>query len=68
MFYKINKSNCTGCSYCKLNCKFNSIIPDISSNIMSIEVDICTNCGVCINVCPNNAISSIMVSKNEKEI
>jgi heterodisulfide reductase subunit A-like polyferredoxin len=66
MHYEINESGCIGCSYCKLKCKFNSIRPD-HSNIMSIESLTCTKCGLCMNVCPVNAIH-IIRDINEKQL
>lgn len=63
--YKINEWHCIGCSYCKLNCKFNSIKSN-QSNIMRIDSSICTKCGLCINVCPVNAIHIIKSDINEK--
>lgn len=56
MNYKIIEPKCMGCSYCRLNCKFNSIIPNQFSNKMNINLKMCVNCGICIKVCPVNAI------------
>lgn len=66
MYYKINEFKCIGCSYCKLNCKFNAIVQTQFSNIMKIMPDICTNCGLCKDVCPVDAISCIKETLNER--
>lgn len=46
------RSRCTDCDSCVLECPANAI----TSNPFSIDVEKCTGCGKCIDVCPNDAL------------
>ncbi len=48
---QIDKSKCTHCLECFINCKFGAISKDIS-----VTESLCEGCGVCLFVCPANAI------------
>jgi len=51
---RIDKERCVGCSYCKLNCTNNSMLVEDAIARPSSE---CSLCGVCVWVCPVNAIA-----------
>ena len=54
---KINHSLCTKCQVCKKDC----LVPDVLDNPIDGKREIvdsgdCTNCGICIDVCPEKAL------------
>ncbi len=55
---------CLGYGDCKIVCKFNAITVD--NGLATINMDKCTGCGACLDVCPKNIIS--LVSGNQKPV
>jgi len=52
MKYKVNKEKCRACKMClRARCPAIKIIDK-----SEIDKNRCTGCGVCINLCPTNAI------------
>lgn len=54
----INEKNCVGCSFCDLLC------PDYAlkvsdSFVAEVNLDLCTECMLCLNCCPVDAIKNI---------
>jgi ferredoxin-type protein NapF len=55
------------CMSCKFSCTWRAIMLD-TRNRPSIDADVCTGCGMCVSVCPKQAITIIHleeVAKNE---
>ena len=50
----ISKELCTGCQLCVNECCVGAI--SIEDNIASIEEGACIRCGVCHDICPNDAV------------
>lgn len=53
---KINPTKCIECDQCRKNCHFNAISADDGYKITPFA---CEGCGVCVEVCPSDAISLI---------
>ncbi len=51
---EVNKSMCTGCKTCILNCPEDAI--SIKNGKAEIDHEKCIGCGQCISVCPENAV------------
>lgn len=51
---KICKSGCIGCKKCEKECEVSAI--HIENNLAVIDPLLCTGCGKCITVCPQNCI------------
>ena len=49
--------NCTGCKYCIKFFQCPALIFNDSLNRVEIDKAICINCGVCAQICPENAIA-----------
>jgi len=47
----IDKGGCSRCNLCRKTCAFNAITDNFRINHLK-----CEGCGVCVQVCPNNAI------------
>ena len=59
MAIEIERSRCTGCSYCRLGCPAKAIQLVIGQDVYpTIETDLCTECGDCLYICPNNVFSA----------
>lgn len=59
MTIAIEKSRCTGCSYCMAGCPANAITLHIETRACpQIDEHICTHCGDCLYLCPNNVFSA----------
>jgi len=50
----INKEMCTGCQICVAECSVGAI--SIEKNKAIIKEDECIRCGICHDVCPNDAV------------
>ena len=48
--------NCDGCSFCLQHFECPALVMDPDAETVGIDPLICTGCGVCVNVCPNDAI------------
>jgi len=59
MFY-IDKTSCTGCGECVVECQQKAIIIDY--NKAKINQKLCTGCGNCVSVCPRSAIHELVPS------
>ncbi|MEX0568491.1 MAG: thiamine pyrophosphate-dependent enzyme, partial [Candidatus Njordarchaeota archaeon] len=61
--YKIDKEKCINCGLCykEFNCP--AIFYDKETKKPFIRTDICTGCGVCMDICPVKAISKISESE-----
>jgi phytoene dehydrogenase-like protein/NAD-dependent dihydropyrimidine dehydrogenase PreA subunit len=59
MAIEIEKSHCSGCSYCVLGCPSQAITMRIELDAWpEINPDLCTECGDCLYLCPNNVFSA----------
>ncbi|MFX1520391.1 MAG: indolepyruvate ferredoxin oxidoreductase subunit alpha [Promethearchaeota archaeon] len=53
---KVDPEKCTGCRTCIDTFSCVAFVWDTASEQMKIEEVLCDGCGVCVSVCPNNAI------------
>jgi len=51
---KACSAGCIACSLCQKNCMFDAI--HINNNLAKVDYSKCTECGICIEVCPTKAI------------
>jgi indolepyruvate ferredoxin oxidoreductase alpha subunit len=54
---------CNGCMYCIDFFECPALLPDKKADLVRIDRTLCTDCGVCVNVCPRRAI----VPSDEKD-
>lgn len=58
MLEKLEINNtCISCDNCRLICPENSVISD--GNQYAIDTWSCTQCGLCIEICPSDSIKII---------
>lgn len=59
MSIEIDRSHCSGCSYCVLGCPTKAIHLEIDRDSWPvIDAALCTECGECLYLCPNNVFSA----------
>jgi phytoene dehydrogenase-like protein/NAD-dependent dihydropyrimidine dehydrogenase PreA subunit len=59
MAIEIERSRCSGCSYCMLGCPSKAIRMEINEGVWPvIDEGLCTECGDCLYLCPNNVFSA----------
>jgi phytoene dehydrogenase-like protein/NAD-dependent dihydropyrimidine dehydrogenase PreA subunit len=59
MAIEIERSRCSGCSYCMLGCPSKAIRMEINESVWPvIDEGLCTECGDCLYLCPNNVFSA----------
>ena len=59
MSIEIDRSHCSGCSYCVLGCPTKAIRLEIDRDSWPvIDETLCTECGECLYLCPNNVFSA----------
>ena len=69
MAIDIERSRCSGCSYCMLGCPTNAIKMEIGVDIWpTIDADLCTECGECLYLCPNNVFSAAWMEAKPTEL
>ena len=51
------KNACIACKKCELNCPSGAI--KVENNLATIDYSKCTNCGICVEVCPTRCIHTI---------
>jgi indolepyruvate ferredoxin oxidoreductase alpha subunit len=60
--FQIDQEKCTKCDICTRDFACPAIIKKVNDKneiIYSIDIDTCTGCGVCMQICPEGAIHSI---------
>lgn len=60
----ICKVGCIGCKKCEKECKFDAI--HITDFLASIDYEKCTSCGMCVKVCPTNAIVNFRMNRKDR--
>jgi phytoene dehydrogenase-like protein/NAD-dependent dihydropyrimidine dehydrogenase PreA subunit len=69
MAIEIDKSRCSGCSYCMLGCPSKAIKMDIGKDALPIiDAELCTECGDCLYLCPNNVFSAAWLEAKPAEL
>jgi phytoene dehydrogenase-like protein/NAD-dependent dihydropyrimidine dehydrogenase PreA subunit len=69
MAIDIEKSRCTGCSYCTLGCPTKAIQLVIEEDVWpEIDESLCTECGDCLYLCPNNVFSAGYLEAKPTEV
>ncbi len=59
MTIAIDRSRCTGCSYCVAGCPVSAITLQIETQTYPhIDEATCTHCGECLYLCPNNVFEA----------
>jgi len=59
MAIEIERPRCSGCSYCMLGCPSKAIRMEINESVWPVIDDgLCTECGECLYLCPNNVFSA----------
>lgn len=59
MTISVDKTRCTGCSYCVLICPEAAIALEVEAGAWPrVDEGRCTRCGECVYVCPNNVFSA----------
>ena len=65
MNIEIERSQCSGCSYCMLGCPSKAISLEIDKDSWPvINPQLCTECGECLYLCPNNVFSAPWLEAN----
>lgn len=69
MAIDIEKSRCTGCSYCMLGCPTKAIQLVIEEEAWpTIGTSLCIDCGECLYLCPNNVFSAPYLEAKPAEL
>ncbi len=69
MAIQIEKSRCSGCSYCMLGCPAKAIQMEIGQDVWpTIDESLCTECGECLYLCPNNVFSAPWLEAKPAEL
>ncbi len=69
MAIEIEKSRCSGCSYCMLSCPAKAIKMEIGQDVWpTIDESLCTECGECLYLCPNNVFSAPWLEAKPAEL
>ena len=69
MTIEIEKSRCSGCSYCMLSCPAKAIKIEIEQDVWpTIDAELCTECGECLYLCPNNVFSAAWLEVKPAEL
>ena len=69
MAIEIEKSRCSGCSYCMLGCPTKAIKMEIEEDVWpTIDTELCTECGDCLYLCPNNVFSAAWLEAKPAEL
>lgn len=69
MAIEIEKSRCSGCSYCMLGCPAKAIKMEIGEDVWPIiDTELCTECGDCLYLCPNNVFSAAWLEAKPAEL
>ncbi len=69
MAIEIEKSRCSGCSYCMLGCPTKAIKMEIGQDVWpTIDESLCTECGECLYLCPNNVFSAPWLEAKPAEL
>ncbi|MBN2168383.1 MAG: RnfABCDGE type electron transport complex subunit B, partial [Actinobacteria bacterium] len=63
---KLCSVSCIACKKCEKVCDFNAI--HVDDNCAWIDYEKCTQCGKCIEECPNNVIVRVVPPKNYKPV
>ena len=58
---------CNGCMYCVDFFECPALQPDKKANVVRIDRTLCTDCGVCLQVCPRGAIVPFATHKNQEK-
>jgi dihydroorotate dehydrogenase subfamily 1 len=58
---KIDRRKCTLCGRCCRSCFYQVLLLDGKKKIVMVERDRCWSCGLCVGICPENAI--VLVDK-----
>jgi phytoene dehydrogenase-like protein/NAD-dependent dihydropyrimidine dehydrogenase PreA subunit len=69
MAIEIEKSLCSGCSYCVIGCPAKAIKMVIGQTAWPvIDEGLCTECGDCLYLCPNNVFSAYWLEAKPAEL
>jgi phytoene dehydrogenase-like protein/NAD-dependent dihydropyrimidine dehydrogenase PreA subunit len=69
MAIEIEKSRCSGCSYCMIGCPTKAIKMEIEEEVWpTIDAELCTECGECLYLCPNNVFSAAWLEAKPAEL
>ena len=55
----VDEAACTGCQLCSLQFECPALVYDEEQKRVVIDTLICTDCGVCVDVCPRMAIEEV---------
>src|SRR4030042_1064491 len=69
MAIEVEKSLCSGGSYCMIGCPSKAIRLVIEANVWPvIDENLCTECGDCLYLCPNNVFSAYWLEAKPAEL
>src|SRR4030065_2266122 len=69
MTINIEKSRCSGCSYCVLGCPAKALQMVIEKDTWpTIDDSLCIECGDCLYLCPNNVFSAPWLEAKPVEV